>query len=304
MSEVGRDQSPFVLRAWLADYLRSYRDDSKLSQSDAAKRLDWSVSKLQRIETEVVGISVTDTKALLDAYGVADPHIVQRLLDVARAARKRDRYSQHRRFFTPEYNVLLSYEQSASEIRSVNSFALPGLLQTPGYARALLAVRHSGGKLDGLAEARTLRQEILVAPNAPYFLFLVDEAMLHRRVGGRDVLFEQLGHLHRMTELEKLDVRVIPFEADVHLGLWEQFVIMTIPASELTGEASETIVYREAGDSEHLVRHDPDRIDGYEKAFENVLAQTLNRDDSRLLIERLQRQLSESALAGPESVSR
>jgi len=304
MSEVGRDQSPFVLRAWLAEHLRGYRAKAKLSQSDAAKRVDWSVSKLQRIETEVVGISVSDTRALLGTYEVTDPSTVERLLFVARAARKRDRFSQHRRFFTPEYNVLLSYEESASEIRSVSSFALPGLLQTPGYARALLAVRHSGSKLDGLVEARTLRQEILFASNSPYFLFLIDEAMLRRQVGGRKVLLEQLKHLQQMAELDTLDLRVIPFEADVHLGLWEQFVIMTIPASELTGEASETIVYREAGDSEHLVRHDPERVDWYEKAFEEVLEQTLSPVDSRRLIERMGRELAEPLPARPESIAR
>jgi transcriptional regulator with XRE-family HTH domain len=293
-----------VLRAWLADRLRRYRADSGLNQGDVAGQLAWSVSKLQRVETEVVGISVTDTKALLDLYGVTDPQTVRQLLTVARAAKKRDRFSQYRKFFSPEYNVLLSYEESASDVRSVSSFALPGLLQTPRYARTLLAVRHSGEKLEGLVEARTLRQEILHAADAPSFFFVIDEAMLHRYVGGREVLLEQLDHLHHMSELDKVEIRVIPFEADVHLGLWEQFVIMTIPASDLTGEISETIIYREAGDAEHLVRHALDRIEIYEQAFANVLQQCLSRVDSRRLIERLKRELSTTAPSEPESVAR
>lgn len=299
MSEVGPDQSPLVLRGWLAERLRSYREDAGLSQGEAAHSVDWSLSKLQRIETGVVGISVTDTKALLDAYGVGDPHVIHRLQDVARAARRRDRFSQYRKFFTSEYNVLLSYEESATVIRSVNSFVLPGLLQTRAYARALLAVRHSGDKLDALVEARTLRQEILTAPNAPQFLFLIDEAMLHRQIGGRRVLLDQLDQLHQMSEMENIELRVIPFEANVHLGLWEQFVIMTIPPSDLTGEASEVIVYREAGNSEHLLRHDQKRVHWYEKAFEDVLGQTLARADSRQLVERRRRDLAASSTAEP-----
>lgn len=299
MSEVGPDQSPLVLRGWLAERLRHYRDLAGLSQSEAARRLDWSVSKLQRIETEVVGVSVTDTSALLNAYGLIDEQVVHRLQDVARAARRRDKFSQYRKFFSSEYNVLVSYEESATAIRSVNSFVLPGLLQTPAYARALLAVRHAGGKLEALVEARAVRQEILVAANPPYFQFLIDEAMLYRRIGGLTVLLDQLDQLGRIGRMENVELRVIPFEADVHLGLWEQFVIMTIPPSELISEASEVIIYREAGDSEHLIRHDHERVRWYVDAFDEVLSQTLSQADSQRMIERRRRDLETSPSAEP-----
>ncbi|MFC4858670.1 helix-turn-helix domain-containing protein [Actinophytocola glycyrrhizae] len=304
MEQVDRSPSSLVLRAWLAKRLVDYRKNAELSQAEVSEAIDWSVSKIQRIEAEIVSVSATDVKALLDVYGVASPDVVTRLVEVAKVARKRDRFSAYRKYFSHEYNVLLSYEEAASVIRSVNSFALPGLLQTSSYAKSLLAVRHSGEKFDKLAAARTLRQEILVAPDAPEFVFLIDEAMLRRQVGGRGVLMEQLAHLSRMSVRENVELRVIPFAADVHLGLWEQFVIMTIPASDLTGESSEMIVYREAGDSEHLIRHDEDRVASYEKAFAEVYRQTLNPADSRSLIDELVRELSASLSEAADTAPR
>lgn len=297
MGEDDRALSAYVLRMWLAEHLRSYRDATGLSQKDAADLLSWSVSKLQRVEAAAVGVSVTDAKALLQIYGVTDSAVVARFVEVAKVARKRDRFSHHRKHFTPEYNVLLAFEESATAIRSVSTFVLPGLLQIPDYARALLRIRHSGDKLDGLIAARALRQKILTREHAPDFTFLVDEALLRRRIGGPTVLLAQLGHLRQMSELDNVELRIIPFDADAHLGLWEEFVIMTIPASRVTGEAQETIVYREAGDSEHLVRDDGEpgrRTAQHQQAFDEVSRQALDVEESRALMDRLRVELQMS----------
>jgi transcriptional regulator with XRE-family HTH domain len=290
--------NPRFLRERLAEHLRQERERARLSQSEAADGVAWSVSKLQRIETGVVGISATDTRALLQLYGTSEAETVDRLARLAGEARRRDRFTPFRKFMSSEYQALLSYEQSASEVFVVNAFLLPGLLQTPEYARALLSVKHTGDKLDALVEARTVRQRILDEPDGPRFVFVVDEGALHRHVGGSGVLHAQLTHLRRMMERPNLDLHIIPFTAAAHLGLWELYVIMTIPASTLTGEPDRTIVYREAGETEFLAHNDKTRVDEYRESFDKVLAESLDRTKTCDVLDRLIHEL-----AGAEAAS-
>jgi transcriptional regulator with XRE-family HTH domain len=286
--------NPRFLRERLAEYLRQEREQAGLSQGQAAQGVAWSVSKLQRIETGVVGISATDTSALLGLYGISDAETVDRLVRLAREARRRDRFTPYRKYLSSEYQTLLSYEESASEVRLVNTILMPGLLQIPEYARALLSVKHEGEKLEGLIKARVVRQEILDRTGGPRFIFVIDEAVLHRHVGGREVLLAQLVHLGRMAHRSNLELRVIPFAAREHLGLWEVYVIMTIPASTLTGESAKTIVYREAGDAEYLVHDDEFRIEQYAKSFGRILTQALTPAQTRDLIVQRIGQVEES----------
>lgn len=294
MGHVNPALNPRFLRERLAEYLRHEREEAKLSQGEAADGVAWSVSKLQRIETGIVGISVTDTRALLQLYGTSDPEIVARLTRLAKEARRRDRFTPYRKFFTAEYQTLLSYEQSASEVLLVNAFLLPGLLQTPDYARALLSVKHTGDKLEGLVKARQVRQEILDQSEGPRFVFVVDEVALRRHIGGSQVLLDQLVHLRQIAERPNLDLRIIPFTAKAHLGLWELYVIMTIPASSLTGEPDQTIIYRESGDAEVLVHNDETRIKEYRKSFDDVLAESLDQARTCDLLDRLIHELKGS----------
>lgn len=286
--------NPRFLRERLAEYLRQERERAGLNQNKAAVSLGWSESKLQRIETGIVGISATDTKALLQLYGTPDQETVDRLALLAQEARRRDRFTSYRKFLSAEYQTLLSYEQSATEVFVVNAFLLPGLLQTPEYARALLSVKHAGDKLEGLVNARAVRQEILDRSDSPRFVFVVDEGALHRHVGGSQVLFKQLVHLRRMAERPNLHLHIIPFTARAHLGLWELYVIMTIPASTLTGEPDQTIIYREAGDAEFLVNNDESRIKEYRTSFDTVLDESLNQAETFGLLDQLIQKLKSS----------
>ncbi len=279
--------NPRFLRERLAEHLRQERERAKLKQDEAAVSLGWSESKLQRIEAGTVGISATDTRALLQLYGAQDQETVDRLTLLAQEARRRDRFTPYRKFLSAEYQTLLSHEQSATEVLVVNAFVLPGLLQIPGYARALLSVKHTGDKLEGLVKARAVRQEILDRPDGPRFVFVVDEGALHRHVDGSQVLFKQLVHLRRIAERPNVHLHVIPFTASAHLGLWEVYVIMTIPASTLTGEPDQTIIYREAGDTEFLVHNDESRITEYKKTFDAVLAESLSQDQTYDLLDQL-----------------
>ncbi|GLZ39149.1 helix-turn-helix transcriptional regulator [Actinokineospora sp. NBRC 105648] len=292
MNEPPGDPRLLVLRHWLAEHLRADRERAGLSQGAAAERLGWSASKLQRIETAVVGISVTDTKALVDLYGMADRQTTDSLLAMARQARRRDAFAPYRKHLTDVYQVLLSYEGSASEVWSIDTVVVPGLLQVPGYARALLSLRHPAEKVAALVDARVLRQRLLEQDGGPRFTFLLDEAPLHRRVGGPAVLLDQLAHLHRITAGSAVELRVIPLTAGEHLGLWEPFMIMEIPGSPLTDTLRETVLYREVGDSEHLIRGGDPRVAEFRAGYAAAAAQALDAPASRSLIAELRDRLA------------
>jgi hypothetical protein len=304
MDHVGPVFNPRFLRERLAEHLRQERERARLKQDDAAASLGWSESKLQRIESGTVGISTTDTKALLHLYGTQDRETVNRLTLLAQEARRRDRFTPYRKFLSAEYQTLLSHEQSAAEVLVVNAFLLPGLLQIPEYARALLSVKHAGDKLEGLVKARAVRQEILDRRDGPRFVFVVDEGALHRHVDGSQVLYKQLIHLRRIAERPNVRLHIIPFTARAHLGLWEIYVIMTIPASALTGEPDQTIIYREAGDTEFLVHNDESRINKYRKSFAAVLEQSLSQTETYDLLDQLIDGLKSSPATFPPSPAR
>jgi transcriptional regulator with XRE-family HTH domain len=289
VSTVESGPSPLLVRERLADWLRQARLDAGLSQADAAVKVEWSLSKLTRIENGVVRISVTDARGLGQAYGVAE-HVLERWTAMARVARQSDQYRSFNKYFSSEYRTLLAYEASSDGVREVNTFVLPGMLQTEAHARALLSVRHSGESLESLVKARMIRKEGLY-DEARTFELVIDEAALHRRIGGLDVHVEQLAHLLKVSYLPHVRLRVIPFEASAHLGLWESYMILTIPASELMGSPAETVVYRELGESEYLIRQDLERLAPFEEGFEAILAQSLDADASRELIEDVKQRL-------------
>lgn len=246
-----RQPDPKVQRRRLGDTLRVERERVGMTQAEAARAVDWSLSKLLRIENASVGVSTSDTRALLAVYGTADD-VAEELIAMARESRRPSWYAKYRKVLSPEYQTLLSYEDSAVAIHHVHPYLVPGLLQTPGYARSLLGAAHSGEKLDQLIAARVDRQAILHEDPGPELSFLIDEGALHRMIGGPQVMREQLRHLRHLSDRRNIDIRVIPYEAGVHLGLWGPFVVMALEGS--------TIVYVENAGADYIVRDGSPRI--------------------------------------------
>ena len=204
---------PAIHRRRLRTEVRNARETAGMTQRDVAKAMDWSQSKLIRIESGQVNISTNDLRALLAHYGV-DPTRINALVAVARAAREPGRWSIYRDVVTPEFIAFLGCESSASIIRSFEPFLIPGLLQTEEYARTVLSSlveaenRH---KVDSLVDLRIERQELLVRQPAPNLHFIMDEAVIRRVIGGRDVMRRQLRHLQELAEYPEITIRVIPF---------------------------------------------------------------------------------------------
>ena len=247
------DLSPVVQRRRLRIELRKARQDAEQTQEQVAAAMDWSLSKVIRIEAGNVGISTNDLKALLRHYKILDPVRTEELVALARAARERSWWSQYRDAATPQLLQLIGYESAATVRRNFEPLLVPGLLQTEEYAAALIKAlddRIPAARLETLVEIRLRRQELADRANPPLLFFILDEAVVRRLVGGKGVMRRQVRRLIEMTEKPNVTIEVVPFSAGAHPGLKGSFVILEFP---------------DAGDDDVLYLGRPERRPGEQR---------------------------------------
>lgn len=206
--------------------LRQARDARRLTQKEVADALEWSLSKLIRIERGTVGISITDLKALLLHYGVTKVDDVDRLVAMARASKKTAWWQQYREVYSPDFFTFLGLEASAGKIKQFQGLLVPGLLQSTEYIKAILRATDSDPEQErrGL-EVRTKRQE-LITEHGPEFVVIIDESALYRVVGDNAVMRDQMRHLLDIMEHPRVTIRVIPFSAGVRRSMKNSFEIL------------------------------------------------------------------------------
>lgn len=252
---------PTVHRRRLRNELRKTREGAGKTQRDVAAAMDWSQSKLIRIETGAVNISTNDLRALLAHYEV-DPARINTLVDLARAARDVPRWNLYRDVASPEYIAFLGYESSASIIRNFEPLLVPGLLQTEEYAREVItAVEYNNPQnIDALVDLRMQRQETLVRQPPPDLHFIVDEAVIRRMVGGPDVTRRQLRHLREVVDYANITLRIVPFSAGMYPRLRVPYVLFEFPDPE-----DEDVLFLENPLGEVIVREnapgEKDKVD-------------------------------------------
>ncbi|MFF8610612.1 helix-turn-helix domain-containing protein [Streptomyces sp. NPDC015346] len=221
-----------VLGRRLGSELLRMREALNLKQAHAAEALTASVAKVAKMERGLVPMRDPDIRALCHLYGEADPAVVDRLLELAKADRDRrkakgwwNQYPQLKG--QTEYFAL---EEIATEIRTWQLAFVPGLLQTPDYARALAVGNGSWEDLDEVelfVEARMARQ-VRLAGERPLRLWAVlHEGALRQTVGGTHVMREQLEHLLDMSRLPNVRVQVLPYIAGAHPGMTSAFTIVS-----------------------------------------------------------------------------
>lgn len=245
---------PTVHRRRLRSELRRIRESAGFSQRDVAKAMDWSLSKLLRIETGAVSITTNDLRVLLAHYGITDKSRVDALVAVARASRERSWWSAYREVATPEHLTYLGFESSASIIRNFEPVLVPGLLQTDEYARevitAIVGPEWDTKKVDALVDLRIGRQKLqLGRDDPPGMHFIVDEAVIRRVVGGPDLMRRQLRHLKDMARRPDITVRIVPFVRGMYPRLRVPFVIL-----EFAGPEDEDILVVENPAGSMIVR--------------------------------------------------
>lgn len=273
------DQGPVVQSALLRSALLGLRRDAELTQEQVAARLEWSASKLIRIEGGKSAITKVDLDALLDVYGVGSESQRDRLQALNRGARERGWWDSYRADISDTFLTYLGYEAGASFIRIFNNAVMPGLLQTSGYAQEATAVAvEDQERIRRVVALRMLRQaELAKRTPPPRQYYVLDESVIRRHVGiQRDpgIMPAQLRHIATMAQGdERVTVRVVPFQAVAYAGFAGPFALLEF-------DGLPHIVYLEVGDRIAMVHGDDSRIAEYADAFEKMLADALSAADS------------------------
>jgi transcriptional regulator with XRE-family HTH domain len=269
-----------IRRRVLARQLKLLREQSGLTLEHAAPKLDFSVSKLSRIENAQVGIDVHWVKSMLDVYDVGGARWHE-LLELAREAQQPGWW----RAYGLGNNSYIAFETEARRVQVFTLGYVPGLLQTAEYARALMRavpVRRTEEELDNEVAARLYRQQRLSSVDNPLQLVtVVDESALHRPVGGPEVLHGQLELIAAFAELDTVTLRVLPSEVGAHAGLASSFTILSF------GELGEPdMAHIEHTIGALILDKDAD-VARARVSFECVLSDALDPAESLALINRL-----------------
>jgi transcriptional regulator with XRE-family HTH domain len=269
---------PAVAARRLTTALKQARSQAGLTQGEAADSLDWSLSKIVRIESGSVGISTTDLRALLSLYGIADQARVADLSATAKEARQTPWWKKdYGEIASEQYLQFVEFEQTAAEIVSFQSHFVPGILQTPEYARAILqgVVRAAPARLTRLLAFRLERQKLLASKKPPMMSFVLDENVVRRQVGSADVMSGQISHLVDLAQRPHVSIRILRFTAGVAPGMQTPFVLMRFP-----DPADSAVLYFEAPRAETLVIENDKEVDSYSRTFDELQHLSLSERDT------------------------
>ncbi len=274
--------NPSSQRRRLKAELQQARGAARLTQREAAQRLDWSESKLIRIENGEVGLSVTDLRALLQLYGVTDRQVVADLSEAARDSRGPSWWSAFRDVVSPKFALYLGQEASATSIRVFHPFLVPGLLHTEEYAFELIRVHCSDEQARRIVKMRQQRQENLLGyPDSPEVIFVFGEEALHRWIGSPAVMISQLEHLIEASRQNAISVEVIPFSAGAHAGLLGPFILLDFE------DPAENLLFVEGLSGELISRGEREKVDRFSKHFDAMRNQALYGPQARSFLEQL-----------------
>jgi hypothetical protein len=273
-------------RQELADRLRELRLDAGLTARALSAGADWHEAKTSRIESSKQAPTESDIRVWCRVCRAPG-----RAVDLIAASRAADSaYIEWRRLNRAgmrhlQENKRPLYERTTS-FKVYVSTLVPGLVQTPGYARALLssiiAFRETPNDVEDAVAARISRNHILSSPGKR-FVFLLEEAVLRYGVGDAETMLAQLGHLMTVTALPNVRLGIIPLAAPQR-PMWtvESFNVFddaTVHVELLSAQVTVTV---------------PGEIVVYLRAFDQLARLAVYGADARTLIARAISHLSES----------
>jgi transcriptional regulator with XRE-family HTH domain len=269
-------RSPTLRRRELGAQLRSFRLNQGLTVEQVAEQLLCSPSKVSRMETGQRGATLRDVRDLCRIYGVTDQAQVTHLMDLAREGKQQAWWQS----YNLDFATYVDLEQAAESISYYQSSIVPGLLQTADYARAMHEAgfqEYAPGRIEEHVEVRMRRQSILTREPPLRLSAVLDEAVLHRVVGGPEVMRAQLDHLMESAKLPYVTIQVIPFSRGAHPAMDSMFDILEF------GAAAPAVVCVE-GLMGQLYLERPQDIQRYWKVYEYLRTAALSPKESIELV--------------------
>jgi transcriptional regulator with XRE-family HTH domain len=279
--------SPTVRRRRLGSDLRRLREAGGLTCEQAATHLDCSASKISRIETARVPARAIDVQALCQLYGATEDQTAI-LVALARESKTEGWWQRFDGVMPDWFGTYVGLEAEAAAIRTYEIQLIPGLLQTEGYARALFEAAGLGAaeSVEAKVAVRRSRQEILRGETPPQYWAVLSEAVLHRLVGGTEIMRDQLLYLVEMSELRNVTIQVIRWDAGAHPGMGPPFVILNFPDR---ADPEVTFVEYLTG---ALYLEKREEVDQYTLAFNHLVAAAISPQQSVEIVRTMAKQLS------------
>ncbi|MCX5175375.1 helix-turn-helix transcriptional regulator [Streptomyces virginiae] len=278
--------NPTVRRRRLGAELRRLRLARGLTSKQVAEQLLISQPKISHLENGRRAIKPRDVRDLCGLYHVTDPTVIDALMRMATEADRQGWWVAHGEV---PYAVYIGLETEASSIRSYEPLVIPGLLQTPAYARAVIEETIPLAIPEQIAvhrEVRLRRQCRAHHPARPFRLGVVlDESALRRVVGSPKIMREQLEHLNRLGAQPHITVQVFPHDAGAQPGVSGQFSILDFP------DAATGTVYLERFTSDLYLEKRSD-VQHYSVIFDRLQDRALNPEHTSCFIARVAQELS------------
>ncbi|MER6999863.1 helix-turn-helix transcriptional regulator [Streptomyces sp. NPDC000410] len=262
-------------RRQLGATMRKLRARAGMTLEEAGRMVGVSKATVSRYETQQGPVKWLVVDALCRTYGTSDAER-KAVVSLAKDAKQQGWWSSFHDSIPESMNLLLTLEDEAVREDHFCSVYVPGLLQTRNYACALQQaneMRRSPEEIERLVDIRMKRQEILARPNAPHLWAILDESVIRRVVGSRDVMREQLGRLVDATEMPNITLQVLPFARGAHGAALGSFVILGGPEPSLDVVYVDLHVGSVFMEKEHELAR-------YRLAFEYLRAQALDIDAS------------------------
>lgn len=265
-------QGPTTNRRRLRLALRQMRLERGYSLDEVRHAMEWSLSKVIRIESGTVSISVNDLRALLTFYGVVDDGEVGDMVELARLARRRHWAAEYRDYVSPSYMDFLGYEDDASRISQYHPFLIPGLLQTEDYARLVVAARPHY-QVDEQAAAsrvrlRMARQHRVFASGRQRAVRIVLDERALKPVGNAEIMKEQISKIEAL--LPRLDLVILQRDTAAEPGFIGPFSL-----HEFDSARDPDVVYLDNQPDDVALVEEADMVDGYKASFDNLYAQAV-----------------------------
>lgn len=268
----------------LGSELLRLRDAAGKTQQQAAETISATNSKIVKMERGWVPMRDPDIRVLCEFYGLDESKSVARLLELAKLDRERRKakgWWQH----SPQAEAMAEYiamEDVATRVRTWQQAFVPGLLQTPEYARAVVVSEglwQDPDEIEGFVDVRMRRQARLSAPEPLQVYAVIGEGALRQQVGGPEVMRAQLQNLLKTAQLHNVRLQVLPFRAGGHACMAGSFNIISFAESEAVD-----VVHVDSIAATVWVENDAESST-YSSFFERTARLSLAPKDSLSLIE-------------------
>jgi hypothetical protein len=280
---------PTALRMMLGSHLRRLREDAGVSRTDAGWAIRSSESKISRLELGRVGFKVRDVEDLLSLYGVTEARERDRLLQLAREANDPGWWHRYGDVTPDWFDAYLGLEAAAELIRTYEIQFVPGLLQTADYARAVARLtpgnERAEDEVEKIVALRTRRQRVLDREPPLKLWAVIEESVLHRPIGGPEVLRNQLDALREAVNRPNITVQIIPLDSTGHAATGGAFSLLRFPQRDLPD-----IVYLEHLTSA-LYLDKRDDVETYTHALDYLSTTSPPPDQTATLLTTLRNQL-------------